>query len=159
MCLKGGLTYENGETLEHGCDSICTCTNGKMDCKERCTGPFFKKGKTIEDPLCTAEEGKDPCCSILVCATGAQAHHLLGFITKTERFSEHHFQKICTYKNQTHAVGEKFDDGCESTCICENSGAISCKPRLNSWVSKPMLSTVCLFVLGVPRWRRRSTTA
>lgn len=67
ICEKGGLTYENGEKLESGCDSVCTCMNGKMDCTERCTGSFFKKGKRIEDPLCTSKDSDDPCCSILVC--------------------------------------------------------------------------------------------
>lgn len=68
ICEKGGLTYENGEKLEDGCDSVCTCMNGKMDCTARCTGPFFKKGKKIDDPLCTAKTAEDPCCSVLVCA-------------------------------------------------------------------------------------------
>lgn len=51
-----------------GCDSICTCTNGTMNCTDRCTGPFFRKGRKISDPLCTAKDVEDECCSILVCS-------------------------------------------------------------------------------------------
>lgn len=69
VCEKGGLTYENGEKLEVGCDSICTCNKGKMDCQDRCTGPFFRKGKRIDDPLCSEKSTDDPCCSVMVCAS------------------------------------------------------------------------------------------
>lgn len=77
ICEKGGLTYENGEKLESGCDSVCTCMNGKMDCAERCTGSFFKKGKRIEDPLCTAKDSDDPCCSVLVCAADTGKYNVI----------------------------------------------------------------------------------
>lgn len=76
ICEKGGLTYENGEKLESGCDSICTCMNGKMDCVDRCTGPFFKRGKRIEDPLCSAKDAEDPCCSMLICAADTGNLHI-----------------------------------------------------------------------------------
>lgn len=69
FCEKGGLTYENGEKLELGCDSVCTCRHGKMECEDRCRGVYFRKGKRIIDSLCsekTAEE--DPCCAVMVCA-------------------------------------------------------------------------------------------
>lgn len=68
VCEKSGLTYENGEKLAKDCDSVCTCKNGLMDCEERCAKPFFRKGKLIDDPLCSAKDTDDPCCSIMVCA-------------------------------------------------------------------------------------------
>lgn len=76
VCEKGGLTYENGEKLELGCESVCTCRDGKMDCMDRCLGPYFRRGKKIDDPLCSAKEVEDPCCSILVCA-GDTGNNLL----------------------------------------------------------------------------------
>lgn len=39
-----------------------------MDCEERCAKPFFRKGKQIEDPLCSAKDVDDPCCAIMICA-------------------------------------------------------------------------------------------
>lgn len=62
------MTYENGERLENGCDSVCVCRNGRMECGERCIGTFFKKGKKVEDPLCRAKDTDDPCCSVMICA-------------------------------------------------------------------------------------------
>lgn len=67
-CEKGGLTYDNGQKLEIGCESVCTCRNGTMDCEERCKTPFFRSGKKIDDPLCSAKIADDHCCSIMVCA-------------------------------------------------------------------------------------------
>lgn len=67
ICITGGLTYSHGEKIEDGCESVCTCMNGKMQCQERCTVPFFRRGKKIEDPLCSEKAVEDPCCSILVC--------------------------------------------------------------------------------------------
>ncbi|RZC41146.1 epidermal cell surface receptor, partial [Asbolus verrucosus] len=113
ICEKGGLTYENGEKLENGCDSVCTCVDGKMDCTDRCAGPYFRKGKKIEDPLCTAKEVDDPCCSILVCTADTETEPL----------------EICTFENHTYHRGETFKKGCEEVCTCEIAGKTSCKPR------------------------------
>ncbi|XP_022245471.1 putative epidermal cell surface receptor isoform X2 [Limulus polyphemus] len=35
----------------------------------------------------------------------------------------------CQFKNHTYAIGEKFYDGCEASCLCEGVGKISCLPR------------------------------
>ncbi|XP_067133098.1 putative epidermal cell surface receptor isoform X1 [Centruroides vittatus] len=35
----------------------------------------------------------------------------------------------CEYKNQTYKFGEEYFDGCQSKCICEGTGHISCEPR------------------------------
>lgn len=65
--MKGGLTYNNGEKIEDGCDTVCTCMNGKMDCVDRCSKPLVKKGKALKDPMCHEKPTDDPCCSTLVC--------------------------------------------------------------------------------------------
>ncbi|CAH1116582.1 unnamed protein product [Phaedon cochleariae] len=113
ICEKGGLTYENGEKLENGCESVCTCNHGKMDCTERCSQPFFRTGKKIEDPLCSAHATEDPCCSILACASDTETEPL----------------EICSYNNQTYNRGDIFNNGCTEVCTCEIAGNISCKPR------------------------------
>ncbi|XP_060536769.1 putative epidermal cell surface receptor isoform X1 [Cylas formicarius] len=113
ICEKGGLTYENGERLENGCDSVCVCENGTMECTDRCKGPFFRKGKTIEDPLCTAKDSDDHCCSVMVCAGD----------TETEPI------EMCTYKNNTYNRGDVFNKDCLEVCTCLRGGKAHCKPR------------------------------
>ncbi|XP_074036892.1 stranded at second isoform X3 [Leptinotarsa decemlineata] len=113
LCEKGGLTYENGEKLENGCDSVCTCKNGNMDCDERCPKPFFRKGKKIDDPLCSAKATEDPCCSVLVCAGDTETEPL----------------EICSYENQTYNRGDIFNKGCAEVCSCEIAGKVYCKSR------------------------------
>ncbi|XP_018322461.1 putative epidermal cell surface receptor isoform X2 [Agrilus planipennis] len=113
ICMLGGLTYENGEKLEHACDSVCTCANGKMDCVDRCVHPYVKKGSKPTDPLCTEKSSDDPCCSTWFCASDIE----------TEPF------EMCTYKNKTYQRSEKFEDGCQSVCHCEAAGKVTCRPR------------------------------
>ncbi|XP_030763341.1 putative epidermal cell surface receptor isoform X2 [Sitophilus oryzae] len=113
FCQKGGLTYENGEKLEINCDSICTCKNGKMDCEDRCTGPFFRRGKKIEDPLCSAKDAEDPCCAVMLCAGDTETEPL----------------EMCTYENKTYNRGDIFHKNCSEVCTCEIAGKIHCKPR------------------------------
>ncbi|KAF7269805.1 hypothetical protein GWI33_017167, partial [Rhynchophorus ferrugineus] len=113
FCVKGGLTYENGEKLEIECDWICTCRNGKMDCEDRCKGPFFRRGKKIEDPLCSAKETEDRCCSVMVCAGDTETEPL----------------EICSYNNKTYNRGDTFHLNCSEVCTCEIAGKVTCKPR------------------------------
>uniref|UniRef100_A0AAR5Q6V1 Epidermal cell surface receptor n=3 Tax=Dendroctonus ponderosae TaxID=77166 RepID=A0AAR5Q6V1_DENPD len=113
ICEKGGLTYDNGETLQLGCDSTCTCKNGKLNCEDRCKGPFIRKGKRIEDPLCSEKASDDPCCSVLVCAGDTETEPL----------------EMCSFGNKTFNRGDTFNKECLEVCICEIAGEISCKPR------------------------------
>ncbi|XP_063921534.1 putative epidermal cell surface receptor isoform X1 [Zophobas morio] len=113
VCEKGGLTYENGEKLEIGCDSVCTCRNGKMNCEERCPKPLFRKGKKIDDPLCTAKDAEDSCCSIMICSADTETEPL----------------EICTFNNHTYNRGDTFNKECEEVCTCEAGGKLSCKMR------------------------------
>jgi hypothetical protein len=113
VCEKGGLTYDNGEKLEIGCDSVCTCRKGKMECEDRCTAPLFRKGKKIDDPLCIAKEAEDSCCSVLICSADTETEPL----------------EICTFDNHTYHRGETFNKGCAEVCTCEIAGKTSCKAR------------------------------
>lgn len=112
-CEKGGRTYKNGEKIETGCDSVCTCQDGKIDCRDRCTGPLFRKGKKIDDPLCHVKDSDDPCCSVMVCADDTEVEPL----------------EICSHGNKTYHRGETFYKGCEEACLCEAGGKSTCKPR------------------------------
>ncbi|XP_056635330.1 putative epidermal cell surface receptor isoform X1 [Diorhabda sublineata] len=113
FCTKGGLTYANGDKIENECESICTCTNGTMQCKDRCQSPLFRKGKKIDDPLCFAQPTEDMCCSILVCAGD----------TATEPIES------CSYNNKTFNRGDVYKEECSQICTCEAGGKMTCKPR------------------------------
>ncbi|CAH1125802.1 unnamed protein product [Ceutorhynchus assimilis] len=113
ICEKGGLTYDNGEKLEIDCDSICTCVHGKMDCEDRCSRPFIRKGKRIDDPLCSEKATDDPCCAIMVCAGDTETEPL----------------EMCNYDNKTYNRGDTFNKDCSEVCICEAAGKFSCKAR------------------------------
>ncbi|XP_044265638.1 putative epidermal cell surface receptor isoform X3 [Tribolium madens] len=113
ICSKGGLTYEEGEKLEIGCESVCTCRNGKMQCEDRCLKPMVRKGKKIEDPLCIEKDTEDKCCAVLVCTADTETEPL----------------EICTFKNHTYNRGESFNKDCDEVCTCEIAGKTSCKPR------------------------------
>lgn len=130
-CVVGGLTYENGVKIEHDCDSVCTCVNGKMNCTDRCAGPFFRKGKKVDDPLCEPKDTEDPCCSILVCAadTGCYSNKIISHLAFNVLIVATEPLEVCFYKNKTYNRSERIEDGCESLCTCEHSGKVSCKPR------------------------------
>ncbi|XP_065166990.1 putative epidermal cell surface receptor isoform X2 [Atheta coriaria] len=110
QCEKGGLTYDNGEKLEVDCDLVCTCENGTMDCVDRCSGPYIRKGKKISDPFCREAPSDDQCCSVLQCTSDTE---------------------ICHYQNKTYNRGDVIKEGCNEICSCEASGKLSCKPRCN----------------------------
>ncbi|KAK9687410.1 hypothetical protein QE152_g36293 [Popillia japonica] len=111
-CQSGVMTYTNGEKVYVDCDSICTCTDGKMDCTDRCPNPFVKRGRKIEDPLCTQHPVEDICCATLVCSD-----------TATEAL------EICSFNNKTFNRGETVKNDCESICYCGPGGKVTCKAR------------------------------
>ncbi|XP_031340197.1 putative epidermal cell surface receptor isoform X1 [Photinus pyralis] len=113
FCTLNGLTYDNGEKLENGCDSICTCTNGKMSCTGRCLTPLVKKGAKENDPMCVEKPVDDPCCASLMC----------------DKDKVSHSQKTCTYKSRMYQKGERIEDGCDSLCTCHSAGNVTCEPR------------------------------
>ncbi|CAH1991631.1 unnamed protein product [Acanthoscelides obtectus] len=113
ICEKGGLTYENGEKLEIGCDSICTCEHGKMDCKDRCTKPYVRKGtKKYLDSFCSVKDVEDQCCQILICAD-----------TETEPL------ETCSHGNTTYNRGDTIKKDCTEVCTCTAGGKVHCKQR------------------------------
>ncbi|KAJ2953164.1 hypothetical protein O0L34_g737 [Tuta absoluta] len=115
-CKENEVIYKIGERIDHGCEETCECQpGGNIDCSPRCKHPYIRKGRRLTDPLCF-ESPVDECCSIVACATGNQEVKL----SKVD---------VCRYNNQTHAVGEKWNIGCEQTCSCEANSVVTCKPR------------------------------
>ncbi|KAF5293261.1 hypothetical protein FQR65_LT11001 [Abscondita terminalis] len=120
FCTLNGLSYDHGEKLESACDSICTCTNGVMNCTDRCMKPLIKRDHIIHDPTCVKKDTEDPCCISLICENK----------TGNATF------ETCFYKNKMYKKDEKIEDGCSSICVCESSGNVACKPRCKP-VDKP----------------------
>ncbi|KAK5647810.1 hypothetical protein RI129_002702 [Pyrocoelia pectoralis] len=113
FCTLNGLTYDHGEKLENGCDSICTCSHGKMNCSDRCLKPLIKKGGIVEDPSCIEYPNEDPCCTSLVCGKDEVGHS----------------PGTCMYKSKIYQKDERIEDGCNSICICGTTGNVTCEPR------------------------------
>ncbi|KAJ8673538.1 hypothetical protein QAD02_004800 [Eretmocerus hayati] len=116
ICIDGNKTYSIGEKIKRGCDEQCVCeAGGKItNCEPVCQKPLFKIDMKIKDPLCHVSRDftENPCCGILVCADLA---------TEPE--------ESCVFGNTTVARGQKVEDGCSKTCICEAGGHLKCQPR------------------------------
>ena len=68
-CSFNGSFYEIGHILMDGCEQRCECLeNGQMECLERCSIPFFKKGHFENDPFCIETPSNvDECCVFAAC--------------------------------------------------------------------------------------------
>nr|XP_014276845.2 putative epidermal cell surface receptor isoform X1 [Halyomorpha halys] len=102
-----------GETKEHGCDEVCKCNNGRMECRPRCTGPLVRSTLPSPDPNCFLKQ-ENECCSKLICSHSNEENEPM---TQT-----------CIHKNQTYQKGEQFNVDC-TICECTDNGAVQCKPR------------------------------
>ncbi|CAH1393102.1 unnamed protein product [Nezara viridula] len=102
-----------GETKEHGCDEICQCNNGRMECRPRCTGPLVRSTLSSPDPNCFLKQ-ENECCSKMICSHSNEEN-------------EPEIQS-CTHNNQTYKKGEQFNVEC-TICECTDNGAVQCKPR------------------------------
>ncbi|XP_073999447.1 stranded at second transmembrane protein isoform X2 [Rhodnius prolixus] len=109
---------KEGSTIERGCEEVCSCVKGKLDCKPRCTGALVRPMMTPVDPHCIYRPTEDKCCSTLVCSN-----------TDNDAASE---GRECVFKNATYNSGQTFYDECTSTCSC-NDGEVSCKPRCTAY--------------------------
>ncbi|KAJ0173765.1 hypothetical protein K1T71_010914 [Dendrolimus kikuchii] len=115
-CKENEINYKIGEHIDRGCEETCECApGGAFECSPRCKHPYVRRGRRLNDPLCF-ESPVDDCCSIIACATGNGD----AKVSKLE---------VCRYGNDTHAVGTKWQIGCEQTCVCEPNSVVTCKPR------------------------------
>ncbi|XP_031784352.1 putative epidermal cell surface receptor isoform X2 [Nasonia vitripennis] len=115
MCVDGNKTYAVGEKIVRGCEEQCTCAEGGKirECEPVCQSPFFRSDKKISDPYCFARNlPENPCCAIEVCSDSAPEP-----------------EETCVFGNTTVARGQKVEDGCTKTCICEAGGHLKCQPR------------------------------
>lgn len=66
------------QVMDRGCDERCTCAEGgHWLCLPRCTGPFIRRDKAIDDPNCHAKPAKgDDCCAVMVCSDNASPEEI-----------------------------------------------------------------------------------
>lgn len=102
-----------GQIINHGCDEVCNCQNGQLQCWPRCTGPLVKSSLGSQDPHCHLK-AEDECCSTLICSHSKIKDGSVEY---------------CEYGNQTYNIGETFQMGCISICKCAPGGNVECKPR------------------------------
>ncbi|XP_014226449.1 putative epidermal cell surface receptor [Trichogramma pretiosum] len=117
MCVDGNKTYAVGQKIQRGCDEWCRCVEGGKvtDCKPlTCTLPLVKTDETKNhDPLCHAQPLPEfPCCATLDCPDSAVES-----------------EESCIFGNTTIQRGQRVEDGCAKTCVCEEGGHLKCQPR------------------------------
>ncbi|CAB0037823.1 unnamed protein product, partial [Trichogramma brassicae] len=117
MCVDGNKTYAVGQKIQRGCDEWCRCVEGGKvtDCKPlTCTLPLVKTDETKNhDPLCHVQPLPEfPCCATLDCPDSAVES-----------------EESCIFGNTTIQRGQRVEDGCAKTCVCEEGGHLKCQPR------------------------------
>ncbi|XP_014206439.1 putative epidermal cell surface receptor isoform X2 [Copidosoma floridanum] len=115
VCIDGNKTYAVGEKIKRGCEEQCSCEeDGKItNCTPMCQTPLVRAGRKHGDPFCHARDlPENPCCAILVCTDSAPEP-----------------EETCVLGNNTVSRGQKIEDGCTKTCICEAGGHLKCQPR------------------------------
>lgn len=71
-----------------------------MDCVERCSAPYFRKGKQLDDPLCKEKDvDDDKCCAIMVCAADT-GKFILTFKKKEKKETVAKYLTL-SYRNRT----------------------------------------------------------
>ncbi|XP_052816208.1 uncharacterized protein LOC128242861 isoform X2 [Mya arenaria] len=159
FCLYKGVTYNQGETWEDGCDYKCRCDNsdlGLYTCNERCASYDNAPAtcRMVTDP-------SDSCCLVPVCSPepGSTPAPVPGQSTTpynvptappgevtgsanvpTPKTGETPAPlNYCIYKGVQYAQGQKWDDGCEYTCTCDNAmtGSYKCLEKCQKYVELP----------------------
>ncbi|XP_011504664.1 PREDICTED: putative epidermal cell surface receptor [Ceratosolen solmsi marchali] len=115
MCKDGNKTYSVGEKIIRKCEEQCLCEKGGniTNCEPICQSPYVKSNKKNNDPFCDARDlAENPCCAILVCSDSVPEP-----------------EETCIFGNSTITRGQRYEDGCLRTCICEAGGHLNCQSR------------------------------
>ncbi|XP_071796762.1 uncharacterized protein [Asterias amurensis] len=113
-CEHESSHYDEGETIQQTCDTVCDCLLGRWICRPRSCPPT--PDVVLYNPVNCREvpHPDDPeCCNIFEC---------------DESPSEPLNPVDCTIDGETRHHGETYYHGCEEVCYCDN-GDESCTPR------------------------------
>ncbi|XP_041376878.1 uncharacterized protein LOC121389349 [Gigantopelta aegis] len=127
-CEYQGKHYSQAQVWYDGCSSKCVCDNAQMGvyrCTQRC--PEYKNIPTVGCTL--VPDPKDPvCCKIPECHFTPTSGSIMGhgnpptlppgsFVNQPNPKPIGH----CEYKGQTYKQADKWTDGCQYTCTCEDA--------------------------------------
>ncbi|XP_071091876.1 uncharacterized protein [Haliotis cracherodii] len=154
VCVYQGTSYVQGQQWYDGCTKSCICENGKTGfyrCSDRCA-----KYDNVPQQCRMVADPKDPqCCQVPECTptpgpngyptpvpgvspTPSVVTNVPGFVTgvaptptpgpdgKTPAPT-----LACIYKGHTYRQGERWQDGCQYNCVCEDevTGKYKCNER------------------------------
>ncbi|XP_060063144.1 kielin/chordin-like protein [Ylistrum balloti] len=139
FCEYKGVQYHKGDTWDDGCNYKCKCieeSTGTFTCNERC--PRFAK---LPANCFMATDPKDTCCKIPSCPPTA-APGLSPTPAPGHTLSP---TQMCIYQGHPYTQGQKWFDGCDKKCTCENAkiGYYSCSDRCPSYTN---LTPTCIMV-------------
>ncbi|XP_038073760.1 uncharacterized protein LOC119741895 [Patiria miniata] len=113
-CEHDATHYDEGQTIQQSCDTVCDCLLGRWICRPRSCPP--SPDVVLYNPINCREvpHPDDPhCCQMIECDEGP---------------SEPLNPADCTRNDVVHRHGETYYLGCEEVCHCDN-GVESCTQR------------------------------
>ncbi|CAC5385625.1 unnamed protein product [Mytilus coruscus] len=158
-CLYSGVRYYQGQTWDDGCDKRCRCddaTQGFYTCNDRCP-----KYPTLAKDCTLVTDPSDVCCqkpecnfqSILKNISGTVPPNLIPTLAPPAQITGQVNTPAptpgpgptpkpitkCLYKNAQYSQGQRWDDGCKYTCVCEDAmkGKYTCTEKCPKWPTLP----------------------
>ncbi|KAL5022346.1 hypothetical protein ScPMuIL_001501 [Solemya velum] len=161
-CVYRGVNYNQGQTWYDGCDYKCRCddaSNALYACSTRCASyqtPLPSSCKMVSDP-------QDSCCLVPQCSftgirnqtTGSGSLNLIptaipGQISGSAapliptpgpdgQTPTPITLSFCEYKGARYTQGQRWDDGCEYSCQCDDvsTGHYVCTEKCPRYVNLP----------------------
>ncbi|XP_041376891.1 uncharacterized protein LOC121389362 [Gigantopelta aegis] len=163
FCVYKGVNYAQGQQWYDGCDYSCSCEDslkGVYRCTNRCPSypPMPSGCRLVSDPV-------DPlCCKRPECdfnATGGQQTGFLipsvppgtvtgGSVVPTPNpmlapslapgvHPTPPYRDVCLYKGNEYSQGQKWQDGCDYNCVCEDArqGQYRCTEQCAKYANIP----------------------
>ncbi|KAK3591361.1 hypothetical protein CHS0354_040323 [Potamilus streckersoni] len=124
MCVYKDQQYGQGQVWYDGCTYRCSCDNAMMGfyrCVKRCPEYFG-----IPDSCTTIPDPQDPgCCTVPVCpqpTPGANGQTVIPTIPPGSFVGQSNNTNVgyCEYKNQRYRQNDRWTDGCDFQCVCED---------------------------------------
>jgi len=154
-CYYNGQTYRQGQTFDDGCTFRCVCVDdmtGQYSCTKRC-----QDYPQLPTQCVMVQNPNDTCCQVPYCdfvnptpfpgglptpqpnpyltpAPGMPTVTLAPGVQPTPRP-----QGYCVYKGVYYTQGQRWQDGCDKTCTCDDvsKGYYSCNSRCPSYQNPP----------------------
>lgn len=164
MCIHNDKPLRLNETIDNGsCGDICMCmSNGKVACRPRCE----KMNSTGSEHCVIITDPKDSCCKIELCDVTLFDHEqtnnsgMMMMMTTPPPTTPSQSPVVssssstspppptmtggCEHKGEHYTIGQQFNDGCESFCICKKQGVHCAKIECPSSFGLDVVDPHCL---------------